>query len=315
MKIVFMGTPEFARPTLEILSRSSHDVVGVFCQPDQPKGRGRILSAPPVKTFASSQNIPVYQPSTLKDSGSLETIKSLNPDIIIVVAYGHLLPESIINYPRLKSVNLHSSLLPKYRGAAPINWALIRGEKETGITSMLMDKELDAGEILLQEKISISVDDNAMTLHDKLAILGAQKIIETIEGLEKDQIKPVKQDHQNATYAPKLKKEDGLINWDKKAADIFNLIRGTYKWPGAYTYFQNKRLKILKAELPKRMRTGKPNDLLYVGKKGIDVATKDGSLLITRVQLEGKSEMEAHQFTMGHALKQGDHFSPTREQS
>lgn len=309
MKIVFMGTPAFAKPTLELLSLSVHEVAGVFSQPDKPKGRGRVLFPLPVKSFALSQNIPVYQPPSLKDADVLEAIESLNPDIIIVVAYGQLLPVKIINYPRFRCVNLHASLLPKYRGAAPINWALIRGEKETGITTMLMDESLDTGDILLQEEISISLMDNVMTLHDKLAILGAKKILETINGLEKNLVTPVKQDHTKATYAPKLKKEDGLINWESSTNDIINLIRGTYKWPGAYSFFKENRLKILKAEMPIKMHEGKPASVLDIRGNGIEVATQDGSLLITAVQPEGKPEMDAYQFSLGHKIKAGDYFN------
>ena len=303
-----MGTPEFAKPALEILSRSRHEVVCVFTQPDKPKGRYRTPSPSPVKSFALSQNIPVFQPPSLKDRGVFETIESLNPGIIIVVAFGQLLPQKIIAYPRFKSINLHASLLPKYRGAAPINWALIRGETETGITTMLMDEKLDTGDILLQERISISSEDNVMTLQNKLAILGAQKILETIDGLRDGQIDPIKQDHANATYAPKLKKEDGLINWESSPNDIINLIRGTYQWPGAYTFFRNSRLKILKAEMPERTHEGKPASVIEVGHKGIEVATKNGSLLVTMVQPESKPAMKAYQFSLGHQVKAGDYF-------
>lgn len=303
-----MGTPEFARTTLEILSRSRHKVVGVFTQPDRPTGRGKVPSPPPVKKFALSLNIPVYQPATLKDKNVFDIITTLNPDIIIVVAFGHILPTKIINYPRFKSINLHASLLPKYRGAAPINWALIRGETETGLTVMLMDKGLDTGDILLQEKISISLEDNAMTLHDKIAALGPLKILETLDGLETDKIISTKQEHVRATYAPKLNKKNGLINWENSAINIFNLIRGAYKWPGAYTFLRNKRLKILKALLTEKRNTGKPALILGVGKKGIEVAAKEGVLIITKVQLEGKQEMGAYQFTLGHQIKPGEYF-------
>ena len=309
MKIVFMGTPDFAKPTLERLSQSRHEVVGVFSQPDKPRGRGKVILPLPVKSFALSQNIPVYQPPSLKDDDVFKTIKFLNPDIIIVVAYGHLLPLKIINYPRLRCVNLHASLLPKYRGAAPINWVLIRGEKETGVTTMLMEESLDTGDILLQEKISISPNDNVMTLHDELAILGAKKILETVSGLEKGLITPVKQNHARAIYAPKLKKEDGLINWECSVNDISNLIRGTYKWPGAYTFFKDNRLKILKAKMPIEMHEGKPASVLDIRQNGIEVATQDGSLLITTVQPEGKPGMDAYQFSLGHKIKAGDYFN------
>ncbi len=308
LKILFMGTPEFARPTLEILSCSRHEVVGVFTQPDRPTGRGKVLSSPPIKDFALSRNISVLQPFTLKDISVFDTITTLNPDIIVVVAYGQLLPTKIINYPRYKSINLHASLLPKFRGAAPINWAIIRGESETGITTMLMEKELDAGDILLQEKVSISPEDTAISLHNKLALLGSRKILETIDCIESGKLISIKQDHSKATYAPKLKKRDGLINWDNSAIDIFNLIRGTYKWPGAYTYFRDKRLKILKAVLFDKMKSGKPASILKVREKGIEVTTKDGTLIITRVQLEGKPEMGAYPFTLGHKIKPGEVF-------
>lgn len=303
-----MGTPEFARPTLEILSRSKHKVVGVFTQPDRPTGRGKIPSPPPVKKFALSLNFSVYQPATLKEKNVFETITTLNPDIIIVVAFGHILPTKIINYPKFNCINLHASLLPKYRGAAPINWALIRGETETGLTVMLMDKGLDTGDILLQEKISISLEDNAMTLHDKMAVLGPHKILETLDGLETGKIIPIKQEHDSATYAPKLNKKNGLINWGNSAINIFHLIRGTYKWPGAYTFLRNKRLKILKALLTEKKNTEKPALILGVGKKGIEVSTKEGVLIITKVQLEGKQEMGAYQFTLGHQIKPGEYF-------
>ena len=308
MNIIFMGTPEFAKPSLEILSRSNHNVVGVFSQPDKPKGRGRILSPSPVKSFALSQKIPLFQPPDLKDRDVFETIESLSPDIIIVVAFGQLLPKKIIYFPRLQCVNIHASLLPKYRGAAPINWALIRGETETGITTMLMDEKMDTGDILLQEKIFITPEDNVMTLHDKLAILGAEKILDTIEGLESGQITPIKQDHSRASYAPKLKKEDGLINWESSTNDIFNSIRGTFKWPGAHTFFKNHKLKILKMEMPIKMHAGKPASVLDVREKGIEVATQDGSLLITVVQPESKPKMSAYQYTLGHSIKAGDIF-------
>ncbi len=304
-----MGTPDFAKPTLELLSQSRHEIAGVFSQPDKPRGRGKVFSPLPVKSFALSQNIPVYQPPSLKDKDVFKTIESLNPDIIIVVAYGQLLPLKIINYPRFGCVNLHASLLPKYRGAAPINWALIRGEKKTGVTTMLMEKSLDTGDILLQEKISISPDDNVMTLHDKLAILGAKKILETIGELEKGMVTPVKQDHAKAIYAPKLRKEDGLINWESSANDIFNLIRGIYKWPGAYTFFKDNRLKVLKTKMPINMHDGKPASVLDVRQNGIEVATQEGSLLITKVQPEGKPEMDAYQFSLGHKIKAGDCFN------
>lgn len=308
-----MGTPNFAKPSLEALVRSKHEVVGIFTQPDRPKGRGKILSQSPIKKFALAEAIPVYQPTTLKNHDVFDTIKSYNPDIIIVVAYGQLLPKNILNFSRYRSVNLHASLLPKYRGAAPINWAIIRGEMETGITTMLMTEKLDAGDILLQEKIRISPEDHVMTLHDKLAILGAQKIIETIDGLESGGITPIKQNHDQATYAPKLKKEDGLINWENSAIDIYNLIRGTYNWPGSYTFFHNKRLKILKAVLPNRTKSGKPASILKVTKNGIEVAAKDGSLIITSVQPEGKPEMGAYQFTLGKQINPGEHFDSACE--
>ena len=309
MKILFMGSPEFAKPTLEMLCRSIHKVVGVFCQPDRPTGRGQILSSPPIKDFALSNNIFVYQPSTLKDKSLFNNIQTLNPDIIIVVAYGQLLPKEIINFPRFKCVNLHASLLPKLRGAAPINWALIRGETETGITTMLMDEGLDTGDILLQEKIPITSEDDAMTLYDKLSQLGAQKILETIECLNQGKITPIKQDHGKATSAPKLKKINGLINWDSSPLDIFNLVRGTYKWPGAFTFYRNKRFKILKTVLPDIMRNGKPASILYSGDSGIEIAARGGSLLITKVQMEGKPEMTAHQFSLGCPIKPGEYFS------
>ena len=246
MKLIFMGTPDFAVPCLESLLEAGHEVAAVFTQPDKPRGRRQELTPPEVKVCALSHGLTVYQPKTLRDGEAMRIIDSLCPDCIVVAAYGKLLPKEIIDYPRFGCVNVHGSLLPKYRGAAPIQWAVINGEKETGITIMQMDEGLDTGDMLYVKSVPIGIDDTAESMFDKLSAFGGQMIVEALDKLEKGELIPVKQDESLSTYAPMLDKSVSNIDWHKSGAEVHDLVRGLYSWPIAYTMFGGKKLKIIK---------------------------------------------------------------------
>ena len=309
LKIVFMGTPEFAVPSLKALIVAGNKVVSVVTQPDKPKGRGKVLTPPPVKELALQHNIPVLQPEKIRDETFINVIKGLCPDIIVVIAYGKILPKAILDIPPKGCINVHASLLPKYRGAAPINWAIINGEPETGITTMLMDEGMDTGDILLTEKIKIKDDDTASDIHDRLKDLGAQVLLKTIHALEKGTIKPVPQDNFQASYAPMLKKEDGRIDWTLGPEGIRNLIRGLNPWPGAYTRWEGMQIKIFKAEITSKEKVAElPGTVLYSIDKGICVATGKGSLLITELQPENRNRMSVSEFIKGYRIAKGQIF-------
>ncbi|RMF93661.1 MAG: methionyl-tRNA formyltransferase, partial [Nitrospinota bacterium] len=244
LRIIFMGTPQFAVPSLEALLSSPHTVLTVVTQPDRPRGRGQRVTVSPVKAVAQKHRVPVIQPTTLRDRELYAYFRSLRPDIMVVVAYGKFLPASLLTLPPRGCINVHASLLPRLRGAAPINWALIRGETETGITIMQMNERMDAGDILLQRAIPIGERDTAQTLHDRLAPLGAECLQEALRLIEEGKAVFRPQEERYATYAPRLKKEDGHIDWTRRARDLYNLIRGVIPWPGAYTFRQGSRLKI-----------------------------------------------------------------------
>lgn len=247
MRIVFMGTPEFSVPSLNALLRSGHAVVGVVTQPDRPKGRGQELAASPIKQLALAHKIPILQPLKMKDPAFLESLSAWKPDLIAVTAFGRILPKVVLDLPPKGCINVHASLLPKYRGAGPIQWAIIKGERETGITTMLMDEGMDTGAMLLQERVSIEPDETAGTLSVKLAEIGGRLLITTLEHLEKGSLAPTAQDHGCATMAPLLKKEDGLLDWTQSAADLANRVRGLTPWPGAYTFAGEERWAIWRA--------------------------------------------------------------------
>jgi methionyl-tRNA formyltransferase len=310
MKIVFMGTPEFALATLKVLVASEHQILAVVTQPDRPKGRGQELTASPVKTFALQSGIDVLQPEKASAADFVETLSGLQPDIIIVVAYGQILRPAVLEIPRLFCMNLHSSLLPKYRGAAPINRAIINGDKESGVTTMKMDAGMDTGDILLVEKTPIADADNAQTLHDKLAAAGGALVLETLHQLENNSLTPVVQDSSQATLAPKLKKEDGLIHWEKDAVSLRNQVRGLEPWPGAYTFLNSKRLRICAVDTA----SGEPEDqagaVVRITDCGIEVGTGKGRLIITALQPEGKKRMSAKSFLAGHKMIKGERFAP-----
>jgi methionyl-tRNA formyltransferase len=305
MRIAFFGTPDFAIPTLDALRRSGEEVTAVVTQPDKRKGRTRIVTPPPVKEYALGEKIPVLQPVNIKDPLFLEELSRFHPEIVIVVAYGKILPPQILKLPPHGCVNVHASLLPKYRGAAPIQWAIIRGDQKTGITTMLMDKGLDTGDVLLQEELPIADDDNAETLGRRLAELGASLLLETIQGIKQGTVKPTPQSG-TPTYAPPLKKEDGQITWSGTAGEIFNFVRGMYPWPCAYCTLHQERIKIirvkeLKGDPGKAGRIEKTGDELIVG-------TGSGLISILELQPEGKRRMSVRDFMQGRRLKAGDFF-------
>ncbi|MFZ3138156.1 MAG: methionyl-tRNA formyltransferase [Thermodesulfovibrionales bacterium] len=307
MRIIFFGTPFFALPTLKALLLSEK-VIAVITQPDKRKGRDHMSSPPPVKELALDNGIKVLQPANIKDPLFLDKLRDMNPEIIIVVAYGKILPLQILSLPEHGCINVHASLLPKYRGAAPIQWAIINGEKKTGVTTMLMDKGLDTGAILLQKETDIYDDDDAGTLSKRLADTGASLIIETIKKLKEGVLKPSLQEG-GPSYAPPLKKEDGRLNWEGTAADIFNFVRGMYPWPCAHCYLNKERIKIRKVKNIEG--TGVAGRIEKAGEQLI-VGTGEGLISIIELQPEGKRLMTAKDFLQGRRLKEGTFFNESQ---
>ncbi|MBP9988684.1 MAG: methionyl-tRNA formyltransferase [Ruminococcus sp.] len=307
MKIVFMGTPEFAVPCLQRMISDGLDVVGVFTQPDKPKGRGHKVQFSPVKEVAIENNIPVFQPQKMRDGEALSILKELNPDLIIVVAYGKILPEEIINFPKYGCVNIHASVLPKYRGAAPIQWAVLNGEKISGVTAMQMDVGLDTGDILLCKTTEISENDTAGDLHDKLSVLGAQTLSETIKLIENNQLQPVKQDDALSNYSPMLSKELCPVDWSKSAQEVHNQIRGLSPWPVATAHYNGKIYKIHKSALS--CKTDKTAGTIIEADKKLIVACGDSnSIEIVTIQAEGKKAMNSSDFLRGNHIEVGEKF-------
>jgi len=298
-----MGTPEFAVPSLKALIESEEEVIAVACQPDKPKGRGLEVSSPPTKILAERHGIPVLQPQKIRTEEFFNKLKSLNPDLICVVAYGKILPKNILDLPPYGCINVHASLLPKYRGAAPINWAIIRGERVTGITTMKMDEGMDTGDMLLKRKMPIDDEDTGETLSEKLSDMGAGVLIETINLLKEGKLNPIPQDHSQATYAPILKKEDGRIDWRKSAEEIRNLIRGVLPWPGAYTTLEGKLLKIYKARVTEG--SGRPGEVIKSDSEALRVATGIGAIDILEIQIEGGKRLKTEAFLRGRRIKEG----------
>ena len=315
MNIVFMGTPEFALPTLKALHHSSHSIQAVITQVDKPKGRGQKIFVSPVKQYALDSNLPILQPKTVNDTTFIESIKKNRPDIIVVVAFGQILNENFLKIPRQFCINLHSSLLPKYRGAAPIHRAILNGDIKSGVTTMIMDKGMDTGDILLMQETPINQTDNAQTLHDTLSEMGGTLVLETIKRLEENTLLPVPQNHNQATYATKLKKEEGLICWELPAATLLNQVRGLTPWPGTYTLLNKKRLRIIKVQVEKGTINDRPGKVARVSDIGIEVGTGQGRLVINELQLEGKKSMSAKSFLAGNKIKQGTLFDLTPNQS
>ncbi len=310
MRIVFMGTPEFAVPSLEALLRadeSDHfNVIGVVTQPDRPKGRGQELAASPVKQVCLREGLPLLQPVKMKDQAFLDALKARQPDLIAVAAFGRILTPTILAIPPKGCINVHASLLPKYRGAGPIQWAVINGERETGITTMLMDEGMDTGAILLQETVPIEPEDTAGSLSVRLAAAGGRLLVETLRRLEAGTLTPRPQDHSQATLAPLLKKEDGLIDWKLGAVAIANRVRGMSPWPGAYTYAKDDRWLIWKASaVDQPTDKAPPGTIVEVRKDGLLVATGGGLLAISEFQPANSRRMSVAQYLAGHPLAPG----------
>lgn len=314
LKIVFMGTPEFAVSSLKILCDSpDYDIKAVYTQPDKPIGRKMILTPPPVKVLAESYNIPVFQPEKIrKNQEVLEHLKSLELDLIVVVAYGKILPQTLLDIPKYGCVNVHASLLEKYRGAAPIQWAIANGETITGVTTMLMDAGMDTGDMLLQDSVEITLEDTTETLSKKLSAIGSALLLKTLPQLVNKTITPKKQNHELATMAPIINKNDGIIDWDNSAEDIYNLVRAFTPWPSAYTFFQEKSLKVLACSIVDDFETSKTyagGQIVEINKKGIIISTGNGFLMLTRVHLAGSKEMSAGDFARGYKIETGFSFS------
>ncbi|SHJ43714.1 methionyl-tRNA formyltransferase [Hathewaya proteolytica DSM 3090] len=305
MKIVFMGTPDFAVPALKALIKE-FEVCAVFTQPDKPKGRGKKLSMSPVKEVALEHHIPVYQPTVLrKDNDSINIIEQLKPDFIVVIAYGQILTEEVLKIPSKGCINVHGSILPKYRGAAPVNWAIIQGEKISGNTTMLMDKGLDTGDILLKDEVVIDDDMTAGQLHDILMERSADLLVRTLEGICRGEITPVKQGETTTMYASMLNKEMAKIDWHKSAEEVHNFIRGLNPWPVAHTNYKDIVMKIHKSTVIEKNTQNEPGIILKVDKKGIVVACKMGSILIKNIQFPGKKSMDVSEFIKGNTIEEG----------
>lgn len=299
MKIVFFGTPEFAIPTLKILHESNHDVIAVVTAPDKKRGRGRKVSVTPVKQFALENKIPVLTPQKLKSPEFEEELKSFNADLFVILAF-RILPENIFSIPPKGSFNLHGSLLPKYRGAAPIQWAIINGERETGITTFFLKKKVDTGNIILSRKIEIEDSDNLGSLHDKMSLIGAELVLETVNLIESGEYKLTEQNNELATPAPKITKETCLINWNKSAEEIHNLIRGLSPYPAAFFFHNNKQYKVFASKITDRNNL-QPSEIRET-KTEIFIGTLTQTLQILEIQPEGRKRMDAESFLRGYSL-------------
>jgi len=309
MKIVFAGSDEFALPSLKVLAQEQGNIIAVITQPDKKKGRGLRISATPVKTQAEELGFPLFQPESLKDASALKHLQSLSPEVIVVVAYGNLLPGEVLKIPPRGCINLHPSPLPELRGAGAIPWTIIRGYSETAVTTMYLDEGMDSGDIILQKKVKIKEEDTAGTLAQRLAQEGAELLQHTLKQIREGKVPRIKQDKNKATYAPLLKKEDGLIDWSKSAQEINNLIRGLNPWPSAYTFLEGKRIKIHRAQVIKDTSKGKRGEIAEVGKDKLIVATSQDLLSLQELQPENKRKMTVKEFLAGHRISPGASFT------
>lgn len=308
MKVLFMGTPDIAAASLKKLLCDGYEVVGAVTQPDKPKGRGHKLMPPPVKELAEAENIPVYQPEKLKNGELLPVLEELQPDIIAVVAYGKILPEYILKYPKFGCINMHASLLPKYRGAAPIQWSVINGEKTTGVTTMLMDKGLDTGDMLIKREIEIGLYETSEELFERIAVLGAEVLSETLKNIKN--ILPEKQNHDEHTYAPIITKEMGAIDWNKNPVIISKLVCGMNSWPLAYTYYKGEVMKVIEARLGEENNSEDYGKILGFKKgKGLEVQCQNGTLYITKIQFAGGKKLAVEEYLKGHTIDAGEYFT------
>ncbi len=304
MRIVFMGTPEFAVPSLEKLIGAGHTLAGVFTQPDKPKNRGMKLQAPPVKVCAQAHGIPVYQPAKLRDGTALALLRELAPELIVVAAYGRILPQELLDLPPLGCINVHSSLLPRYRGAAPINWAILNGDRETGVTIMHMAAELDAGDMILQEATPIGPDENAAELYARLAVLGGDLVVKAVEQLSNGTAPRIPQDPAGVTFAPMLGRELSPVAWTRPAQAIHDQVRGLLPWPAAATdVLTGEAVKLFATALTGEKTSARPGTVVSAGKEGIGVACGDGQILrILELQAPGKKRMKAADYLRGHPI-------------
>ena len=310
MKVVFMGTPDFAVGALEAIIKAGHEVTGVVTQPDKPKGRGKELQISPVKACALEHGIEVFQPEKIKAPDAVSKLRRFEADIFVVAAFGQILSKEILEMPKFGCVNIHASLLPKYRGAAPIQWAVIDGEEESGVTIMQMNEGLDTGDILMQEKVKLSPKETGASLFDKLAECGASLIVGALPKIEKGELKPEKQDDDKSSYAKMLKKDFGKLDFSQEAVVLERKIRGLNSWPSAYTYYKGKTLKIWDADVDTDVDTDAACGFVCaVSKDSFSIMTKKGCLVIKEVQLEGKKRMKASAFLLGYPIEIGMQFS------
>jgi len=309
MDIVFMGTPDFSVPTLEMLIREGYNIRAVVTQPDRPKGRGKKLAAPPIKQVADKHNIPVLQPEKIRGNQEFyQKLKAIAPDLIVVVAFGQILPQSILEIPQLGCINIHASLLPKYRGSAPIHQAILQGDEMTGVTIMYMDVGMDTGDIITKTNMVILPDETAGALHDRMMYVGAEALRVALPGIKEQSYVLEKQNEEEATYAPMLDKQMGLIDWNQSAVVIERLVRGLNPWPAAYTYYDDKLLKVWKVKLIKDEDTSKPPGQIIdiIDGQGITVKTLAGALLIEEIQAQGGKRMKMSDYMRGHEVKKDD---------
>lgn len=310
MNIVFMGTPDFAVPSLEYLIKDGHNILCTITQPDRPKGRGNKVAFSPVKEKALEFNIPVIQPISIKkDFDVIQNLSNLKPDIIIVVAFGQILPAEVLSIPEYGCINVHASLLPDFRGAAPINWAIINGRQETGVTTMFMDAGLDTGDMLMRKSISIGDNETAGELHDRLKIIGAEILNMTLQSLKKGSLTRDRQDSSKSSYAPMLNKDSGRINWSNKSQSIKNLVRGTSPWPVAYSLLAGSKIKIWTVDVDQILtKSGQHGGVFKIDKQGIHVYTGDGGIIIKEVQPENGKRIDAFSYTLGHPISDNSVF-------
>ena len=308
-KLVFMGTPDFAVPALQAVHAAGHDILLVVTQPDRPKGRGRKVEPPPVKKASEKLGLTVTQPDNLRSEAAKQLLQAADADFFIVVAFGHLLRESVLKMPKRGCIHVHASLLPRYRGPAPIQWAVINGDTETGVTTMLMDKGLDTGDMLMTAREPIGPSDTAGSLHDRLAQRGADLLVQTLKALADGTIRGTPQVHSAATYAPLLKKTDGLIDWKKPAAKLEPFIRGMSPWPGAFTFWKNTRLKIYRSEIEASADNALPGTVLNSRPDRLTVSTGDGALSILEIQSASGSRLPVSEFLRGFRIAPGELFA------
>lgn len=312
MKIVFMGTPDFAAGALEALIKAGHEVTAVVTQPDKPKGRSKELQFPPVKEMAVKYNIPVLQPVRIKRPEEIEVLKQYEAEVYVVAAFGQILSQEILDMPKYGCLNIHASLLPKYRGASPIQHVIIEGEEETGITIMQMDAGIDTGDMLYKKSIVIEDEDTYETLHDKLMVLGGEAIVEALELLETGALVPEKQDHSQSSHVKMIAKEMGNVDFTRNAWEIDRLVRGLNPWPSAFTFYKGKQMKVWKVKPQECNAEAEPGTVLEVTKNDIKVACGEGAIRILELQLEGKKRMSTHDFLLGVKVQVGEKFSSQR---